>query len=101
MGKDSHLLINNSHVFDIGIRAFPFKDDVIHSQRIAGGETVCCYSSGTFARCLSPFNNLVENSFILDFDCDNIKGKGGEDEKQNDEHSKFKPDASEHSETSR
>jgi hypothetical protein len=67
----------------------------------AGDETVCCYSSGTFARRLSPFNNLVENSFVLDFDCDNGKGKGGDDEKQNDKHSKFKPDASEHSKPSR
>jgi tetratricopeptide (TPR) repeat protein len=54
---------------------------VIHTQRITGDQTIGCHRGRTFAQRFCPFDNLIENDPIQNFNRGKEEHKSGENEK--------------------
>lgn len=69
---------------------------MIYSQGIAGDQAIGCCRRRTLTQRFCPFNNLIENNPVRDFDRGKKGYKSGEDEEKEHEESELEPDGSKH-----
>jgi hypothetical protein len=96
MAHNIHIGVNYSNIFHIPVRFLSLKNKVIHTQRITGDQTISCHRGRTFAQRFCPFDNLIENDPIQNFNRGKEEHKSGENEKYEHKKGELEPNGSKH-----
>jgi hypothetical protein len=96
MGHNIQAGVDQSNVLHIPVRFLSFKNKVIHTQHVTGDQTVGCRRGGTLAQRFCPFDNLIENNPIQNFNRGKEEYNRSEYEKDAHKKGEFEPDGSKH-----